>query len=105
MLGQYSLFGTLAGLEITALTIFVSLGTESTYDFEKITFSIVGTILVLQITIMLILVDGERRMAWNSSRMKVFQKHKEKMRNLLIYSFFASWSLILFLLNVRIWRT
>lgn len=102
MLAQYSIFGTIAGLEITALTIFVSFGSNLFQLEEKIIFTITVALLFLEVIGILWLINQERKGAFGV-QMHCFQENETTYRLILNISMVITWGLILSLLLIRIW--
>ncbi|MBU1000295.1 hypothetical protein KKE78_02795 [Patescibacteria group bacterium] len=102
MLTQHSVFGTIAGLEVTALAIFVSLGKPHLNLAEKILFTIISGVLFLEVAMILWMINQERRVAWGDS-MQCFQENETFLRTFLIIIMVINWALILSLLVVHVW--
>lgn len=102
MVTQYSIFGTIAGLEVTALAIYVSFRTSISFP-EKIIFSISSFFLLLEVMLILWLINQERKVAFDESVMFDFMRSEFIYRNILIIIMIITWGLILSLLILRIW--
>ncbi len=103
MLTQYSIFGTVAGLEVTALTIFAALANENIVSIaEKVIFSVTSFSLFIEIIFILWLINQERRVAFGDP-MQDFQKNERIYRGTLIILMIVTWGLLLALLLLRIW--
>lgn len=102
MLTQYSIFGTIAGLEVTSLAIFVSLVRSELDLAEKILFTIISGVLFLEVVMILWMINQERRVAWGDN-MQSFQENETFLRTFLIIIMILNWALILSLLVVHVW--
>lgn len=103
MLTQYSIFGTVAGLEITALSIFASFIRTPLPLGEKIIFSITTAGLFIEIILILWLINQERKVAFNSDSMRSFMENESAYRITLILLMIITWGLLLSLLLIKIW--
>lgn len=102
MLAQYSIFGSVAGLEVTALTIFATLTSQGSTLAEKVIFSITCGFLFFDIILILWLINQERRVAANDS-IPSFQENERVYRSTLIVIMIVTWGLLLTLLLLKIW--
>ena len=102
MLTQYSIFGTIAGLEVTALAIFASFSNSGLNLAEKILFTIISVALFLEVAMILWMINQERRVAWGDN-MQSFQENETFLRILLIIIMILNWALILSLLVIHVW--
>lgn len=103
VLAQYGLFGTIAGLEVTALAIYVSFAKIAFSATEKVFFSITAFCLFAEVVLILWMINQERKVAFNDENMSNFKKKERNYRNSLITIMSITWGLILFLLTLRIW--
>lgn len=102
MLTQYSIFGTIAGLEVTSLAIFVSFVRSGLNLAEKILFTIISGTLFLEVVMILWMINQERRVAWGDN-MQSFQENETFLRTFLIFIMVLNWALILSLLIIHVW--
>jgi hypothetical protein len=103
MLTQYSVFGTIVGLEVTALTIFVTLvGKYGIGLAEKIVFTTAAFFLFIAVVLALWMINQERRVAAND-KMENFKKNERIYRGFLILDMIITWGLLLSLLLLRTW--
>lgn len=102
MLTQYSILGSIAGLEVTSLAIFVSFGKAELLLAEKILFTIISVVLFAEVVMILWMINQERRVAWGDS-MQSFQENEVFLRTFLIIIMILNWALILSLLIIHVW--
>lgn len=102
MLTQYSIFGTIAGLEVTSLAIFVSFVKSELDLAEKILFTIISGVLFIEVAMILWMINQERRVAWGDN-MQSFQENETFLRTFLIIIMVLNWALILSLLVIHVW--
>lgn len=101
---QYSLFGAISGLEITALTIFTTFrSTEPLGSEERLVFTAVCFLLFLQVAWILWMINQERKVAAGEP-MTCFRENERFYRNLLNLVIVLSWGLTLALLVLRVWE-
>jgi len=103
MLMQYQVFGTIAGLEVTALTVFVSFVKDNFIYREKFIFTVIAILLFLEIIGILWMINQERKLAYNKDLMQCFQENESNYRLILNAIMALTWLLILILLCVHIW--
>lgn len=105
MLAQYSMFGVMAGLEVTALTIFSKFDDNLTCT-ERWVFSFAILSLILQVVILLLLINSEREVAsGNKCYLGYcnFQGKEKVYRWALIIITAIAWILMAILLIISIW--
>lgn len=103
MLTQFSTFGTTAGLQVAALAIYATLNKFTLLLCEKIIFTSAAICLFIEVSLILWLINQERKVAFNEGNMTKFKKNERYYRNTLITVMIISWGLILTLLIIRIW--
>jgi len=102
MLTQYSIFGSIAGLEVALLAIFATFLKNTISLWEKILFSSIALLLFLEIIGILWLINQERKVAFGN-RMQCFREKESTYRLILNIVMVLTWLLILILLLVHIW--
>lgn len=103
MLAQYSMFGTIAGLEVASLAIFATLLNTPIHLLTKILFTLTTITLLIEVPFLLWLINKERKVAFNDPNMKWFQTNERYFRKTLIWIIGLGWLLILALLLSAIW--
>lgn len=108
MLTQYSIFGTIAGLEVTSLSIFAALTKGSFILVEKILFTSVALFLFLEVGVILWMINQERKVAWYEATRKgddmlSFKTNETYFRSSLIIVMNMTWMMILLLFVIHIW--
>lgn len=105
MLTQYSIFGVMTGLEMTALAIFASLSTQVNQGPNKAMFILSVISLVLQVIFIVLLINAEREIASGNECYLGgchFQGKEKIYRWILMFIIFISWGLIALLLILPI---
>lgn len=92
---QYSLFGVVSGLEITALACFLSI--DKLFQLEIIKYFYIGIfiILIVQITLILLMFNAEREVAFGNKAYACFECCEKWFRLFLIFLIIFGWILIL----------
>lgn len=108
MLTQYSIFGTIAGLEVASLSIFAALTRNSFILAEKILFTSVAVFLFVEVGAILWMINQERKVAWHEATgkgddMLSFRTIETYFRSGLIIVMNLTWITILLLFVVHIW--
>lgn len=104
MVTQYSIFGTIAGLEVTALTIFAAFGDGSgaTPIEWKVLFTITVALLFFEVVGILWMINQERKVAFGVP-MQCFRENESFYRSVLILIMILTWGFILTLLIMKVW--
>lgn len=97
---QHHIWATIAGFTITGLVIFVSFG-KSIQISQKIVLTITLALLLLQIFLMLIIAEVERRTAFKEN--VPMQEAENILRPILNIISFLSWLSITILLVITTW--
>lgn len=105
MVSQYAIFGSIAGLEVAALSIFATLSKQSMLFIEKFFFSLTVIPLLVAIPLILWLINEERKVAFNDGDTRWFRANEKKFRHILIWTMVISWILLLSLLVSVVWLT
>jgi len=108
MLTQYSIFGTIAGLEVASLSIYSALAGNAFILVEKILFTIVAVFLFVEVGMILWMINQERKVAWHEATgegddMLSFRTNETFFRSGLIIVMNMTWIMILLLFVVHIW--
>ncbi len=100
MLAQYSIFGTIAGLEVASLSIFAALLKNPLTLLSKILFFITVLTLLTEVPLLLWLINEERKVAFNDEGMIWFKTNEKYFRKALVLLMGFGWLLILSLLAI-----
>jgi len=103
VISQHSLHATLAGLQVTALILFVTFYGESIFLYQDILFTFAIVAILIQVYCLVSISEHERRDAWNSANVTDEERNKENLlRSWLNYATIFSIIFISFLLTLSI---
>lgn len=97
---QHQIWATIAGFTITGLVIFVTLGKLNS-QIQKIVLTITLSLLLLQVILMLIIAEIERKTAFQSNVQ--MQEEENILRPILNVISLLSWLSITILLLITVW--